>query len=299
MEKTGFQAGNPILFITLKSNIIMKIHPLKILLRRLNNPFIFFIFIGLFSLGSFFYFEKSILFFSLSLTHLEGFKLWTLFTHPFLQTSLPALFLSLFALIFFTRKLSYQIPLSLLGSFFWKTTFFSACTHLLMNSEKALIFGIFPHCVAFGILFGHYHGSESLKDIKNQAITLNTCLFIFTALLFSLCTLNLLPGTSIPSLLGASLFSWFHIRKVHQFSTTNVETYSAPSFTYTHASPAHFAPPAHTFHEKHSASMIPPAQPPAQEEIDKVLDKILEKGIVSLTDKEKNILKNASHKTKV
>lgn len=278
----------------------MKIHPLKIILTRLNNPFIFFIFIGLFSLASVISFDKNSSFFSLSLAKLEELKLWTLFLHPFLQTNLSALFISLFILTFFTRKLSYQIPLSLLGSFFWKTTFFSASTHLLMNSEKALISGIFPHCVAFGILFGHYHGSEPLKEIKGHSITWNTLLFILITLFFSLCTLNLLPGTSLSSLLGAVLFSWFHIHKVHNFNNTKkVETYSPPSFTYTHTSPPHFEVHEGPFHEETSSSPVTQPHLPAQEEIDKVLDKILEKGIDSLTDKEKNILKNASHKTKV
>lgn len=274
----------------------MKIHPLKIILTRLNNPYIFFVFAGLLSLGSIAYFEGAGSFFSLSLTQLEDLKLWTVFTHPFLQTSLPLLFISLFVLIFFTRKLSYQIPLSLLGSFFWKATFFSACTHLLINSEKAQISGLIPHCLAFGILFGHYHGSDPLKDMKTHSITWNTLLFILTALMLSLCALNLLPGASIPSLLGAILFSWFHIRKVHHFNNTQDETYSPPSFTYSHASTPHFETPVETRHEEPSAHTL---KKPAQEEIDKVLDKILEKGIDSLTDKEKNILKNASQKTKV
>ncbi len=277
----------------------MKIHPLKIILTRLNNPFIFFIFIALFSLVSIISFDKAPSFFCLSLAVLKELKLWTVFLHPFLQTHLSALLISLFILIFFTRKLSYQIPLSLLGSFFWKTTFFSAAAHLLMNSEKTLISGIFPHCVAFGILFGHYHGSEPLKEIKGHSITWNTLLFIFITLSFSLCALSLLPGTSLPSFLGAVLFSWFHIRKVHNFNKTKVETYSPPSFTYTHSSPPHFEVHEGTSHKDLSPSPVTQPHMPAQEEIDNVLDKILEKGIESLTDKEKNILKNASHNTKV
>ena len=277
----------------------MKIHPLKIILTRLNNPFIFFIFIAFFSLVSIIFFDKDSSFFFLSLATLKELKLWTLFLHPFLQTNLPALFISLFIVIFFTQKLSYQIPLSLLGSFFWKTTFFSAATHLLMNSEKAFISGIYPHCVAFGILFGHYHGSEPLKEMKGHSITWNTLLFILITLIFSLCALSLLPGTSLPSLLGAVLFSWFHIRKVHDFNNTKVETYSPPSFTFTHASPPHFEVHEGTSHEEPTSSAVTQPHMPAQEEIDKILDKILEKGIDSLTDKEKNVLKNASHKTKV
>ena len=274
----------------------MKTLPLKIFLTRLNNPFFFYFFILFFSLSSLIYLDNAESCMSLSLAHLIQLKLWTVLSYPFLQPGLPALFISFLILFTFTRKLSYQIPLSLLGSFFWKTTFFSGCMHLLMASEKSLIYGVFPHCIAFSILFGHYHGTVSLKETKKHPITWNTLLFIFILLLFSFCALGLLPGTSIPSLLGAILFAWIHIRKVHNFNNTPVETYAPPSFTFSQASPPQVETSEHVSPAPDSSS---PFKKPNQEEIDKVLDKILEKGISSLTENEKNILKNASQKTKV
>ncbi|EKD27367.1 MAG: hypothetical protein ACD_79C00739G0006 [uncultured bacterium] len=227
--------------------------------------------------------------FSLSMNALKSFKVWTLVSYSLFNNNLFILTITFVVILTLTNSLKKIFSEYELGKYFLKASLIGGISHVLIAPNDFVTNGSFGVMMGFILLYSKVKGSDPVITIFKKPFNWNT--FAFLLIILDLLTIqrDFRPDeSSFANHIGIFIYSFLCFRS----KNTDYMDLKKEEFIekYDIAQKKHF----NDFYSKFINKTEKPKEEISETDVDKILDKISEKGIHSLSEEEKKILKKAS-----